>query len=106
MKIILRPLLLSFFITVAAAFAVFLTSPLHTATAQAPTGSGRDIPWVDSAEQQAALAPITQLFDGMTKRDAAMIKRPLLSGGTNLYVDEVSSWSAGIWPAPKSFFGL
>src|SRR5439155_24155905 len=72
MKIILRPLLLSFFITVAAAFAVFLTSPLHTATAQAPTGSGleRDSPPVDTAEQQAVLTPITQLFDGMAKRDA------------------------------------
>ena len=48
------------------------------------TGSGldRDIPSVDSAEQQAVLAPITQLFDGMAKRDAAAIKKPLLSGGT------------------------
>ena len=84
MKIIFRSLLLFFSITVAAASAVFLTSPLHTATAQAPTGSAleRDILPVDSAEQQAVLAPITQLFDGMAKRDAAAIKKPLLSGGT------------------------
>lgn len=53
-------------------------------TRSAPTGSGfdRETPSVDSAEQQAVLAPIMQLFDGMAKRDAAMIKKPLLSGGT------------------------
>jgi len=28
------------------------------------------------------MAPITQTFDGMEKRDAAMIKKPLLNGGT------------------------
>jgi len=84
MKIISRPLLLFFSITVAAASAVFLTSPLHTATTPARTGSAleRDIPPVDSAEQQAVMTPITQLFDGMAKRDAAAIKKPLLSGGT------------------------
>lgn len=84
MKIIFRSLLLFFSIAVAAASAVFLTSPLHTATTQAPVGSGleRETPSVDSAEQQAVLAPITQLFDGMAKRDAAAIKKPLLSGGT------------------------
>ena len=82
MKITFRSLFSFFSIGFATASAVFLISSLHAATAQAPTGSGRDIPSVDNAEQQAALAPITQLFDGMTKRDAAMIKRPLLSGGT------------------------
>src|SRR5271155_87794 len=74
MKIIFRSLLSFFSIAVATAFAVFLISSLHAATAPAPA--------VDSAEQQAVLAPITQLFDGMAKRDAAAIKRPLLSGGT------------------------
>src|SRR5262249_23676726 len=51
--------------------------------APAPNSSGlaRAIP-VGSAEEQAVLAPITQLFDGMAKRDAAAIKRPLLSGGS------------------------
>jgi hypothetical protein len=84
MRIILRSLLLFFSTVVATASAVFLISSLHAATTQAPTGSGleRDIPSVDSAEQQAVLAPITQLFDGMAKRDAAAMKKPLLSGGT------------------------
>ena len=33
-------------------------------------------------EEQAVLAPITALFDGMAKRDAAAMKKPLLPGGT------------------------
>jgi Putative lumazine-binding len=33
-------------------------------------------------EEQAVLAPVQAMFDGMTKRDAAAIKGPLLSGGT------------------------
>ncbi len=33
-------------------------------------------------EEQAVLAPITAMFDGMAKRDAAAIKQPLLPGGT------------------------
>jgi hypothetical protein len=84
MKIILHSLLSFFCIAVATASAVFLISSLHAATAQAPTYSGldREIPSVDSAEQQAVLAPIMQMFDGMAKRDAATIKKPLLSGGT------------------------
>lgn len=84
MKIILRSLLSFFTIAVATASAAFVISSLHAATAQAPTGSGpgREIPSADSGEQQAVLAPITQLFDGMAKRDAAAIKKPLLSGGT------------------------
>jgi hypothetical protein len=84
MKIIFRSLLSFFSIVVATAFAVFLISSFHAATAKTPTRSGldRDISSVDSAEQQAVLAPITQLFDGMSKRDPAMIKKPLLSGGT------------------------
>jgi len=84
MKITFRSLLSSFSIAVATASAVFLICSLHAATAQAPNCSGldREIPSVDSAEQQAVLAPITQLFDGMAKRDAAAIKKPLLSGGS------------------------
>src|SRR5271155_378623 len=84
MKITFRSLLSFFSITVAAASAVFLISSLHAATAHAPAGAGpdREFPAVDGAEQQAVLAPITQLFDGMAKRDAAAIKKPLLSGGT------------------------
>ena len=33
-------------------------------------------------EEQAVLAPVKALFDGMTKRDAAAMKEPLLAGGT------------------------
>ena len=43
-----------------------LTSPLHAAL----------------PEEQAVLAPVQALFDGMSKRDAAAIKAPLLPGGT------------------------
>lgn len=43
----------------------FLISSLHAAT----------------AEEQAVLAPVNALFEGMTKRDAEAIKKPLLSGG-------------------------
>lgn len=35
-----------------------------------------------SAEEQAVLAPIHAMFDGMSKRDAAAIKAPTLAGGT------------------------
>ena len=48
-----------------AAATCFLTSPLLAA-----------IP-----EEQAVMAPIQAMFDGMTKRDAAAIKEPLLAGG-------------------------
>ncbi len=33
-------------------------------------------------EEQAVLAPVQALFDGMSKRDATAIKAPLLPGGT------------------------
>jgi hypothetical protein len=84
MKIIFRSLLLFFSIAGATASAVFLISSLYAAAPQPRSASGleRDIPPVDSAEQRAVLEPITQLFDGMAKRDAAAIKKPLLSGGT------------------------
>jgi len=35
-----------------------------------------------SAEEQAVLAPIHAMFDGMSKRDAAAIKAPTMPGGT------------------------
>ncbi len=35
-----------------------------------------------TADEQAVLAPIHAMFDGMTKRDAAAIKEPTLPGGT------------------------
>lgn len=35
-----------------------------------------------SPEEQAVLAPIHAMFDGMSKRDAAAIKAPTLPGGT------------------------
>jgi hypothetical protein len=33
-------------------------------------------------DEQAVLAPVKAMFDGMAKRDAAAIKEPLLPGGT------------------------
>jgi putative lumazine-binding protein/tail assembly chaperone len=44
----------------------FLISSLHAAT----------------PEEQAVLAPVKAMFDGMAKRDAEAIKKPLLPGGT------------------------
>lgn len=44
----------------------FLISSLHAAT----------------SEQQAVLAPVRALFDGMAERDANAIRKPLLTGGT------------------------
>ena len=44
----------------------FLTASLHAAT----------------SEEQAVLAPVKAMFDGMAKRDAEAIKQPLLPGGT------------------------
>ena len=43
----------------------FLISSLHATT----------------QEEQAVLAPISAMFDGMAKRDAAAMKKPLLAGG-------------------------
>jgi hypothetical protein len=45
----------------------FLVSSLHAATPE---------------EQAAVLAPVTALFEGMAKRDAAAMKKPLLPGGS------------------------
>ena len=54
------------FLLAIAAVSAFLAPPLQAAP----------------AEEQAVLEPITAMFDGMTKRDPEMIKRPLLNGGT------------------------
>jgi Putative lumazine-binding len=61
---ILRPWRLAFFLA-GATIICFLISSLHGAT----------------AEQQAVLAPVMALFDGMAKRDAEAIRKPLLPGG-------------------------
>jgi hypothetical protein len=37
--------------------------------------------WAATPEEQAVLGPINAMFDGMSKRDAAAIKAPLLPGG-------------------------
>src|SRR5947209_2264804 len=50
----------------------FLLSSLHAAT----------------PEEQAVLAPITAMFEGMAKRDAEAIKKPLLAGGTMVLMRE------------------
>lgn len=54
------------FFLVGAVAAGFLISSLHAAT----------------PEEQAVLAPVIAMFDGMAKRDATAIKKPLLPGGT------------------------
>ena len=56
---------------VVATAAGFVVSTLH-ATTQSATKD----------EEQAVLAPINAMFDGMAKRDAAAIKQPLLTGGS------------------------
>src|SRR5947207_1820851 len=53
-------------IAAAAATPVITTSRLHAAT----------------PDEQAVLAPVKAMFDGMAKRDATAIKEPLLPGGT------------------------
>jgi hypothetical protein len=58
---------LRFVLSISAAIAAtFLPASLHAAT----------------PEEQAVLAPVTAMFDGMAKRDAAAIKEPTLPGGT------------------------
>jgi len=63
--IIFRPSLLALFLTIATV-SVFLISSLQAET----------------TEQQAVLAPIVAMFDGMAKRDPEVINKPLLGGGT------------------------
>jgi Putative lumazine-binding len=52
------------------ASAAMLTASLHAAT----------------PDEQAVLAPIQAMFDGMAKRDAAAIQEPLLPGGTLVFM--------------------
>ncbi len=76
---------LSFFsVAIATVCAALLISSLHAATTHAPARSvaTHETPSVDSAEQQAVMLPIDQMFDGMSKRDAAAIKKPVLAGGS------------------------
>ncbi|MBV8780317.1 MAG: nuclear transport factor 2 family protein [Phycisphaerae bacterium] len=84
MKTYTRLLLSVFSVIAATVSAVFLISPLRATTANALTISEtrRAIHAADTAEEQAVLAPITQMFDGMSKRDAAAVKKPVLSGGS------------------------
>jgi len=51
---------------VGATVAAFLLSPVSSAT----------------TEEQEVLAPVMALFDGMAKRDAEAVRKPLLAGGT------------------------
>lgn len=44
--------------------------------------------FAQSAEEQAVLAPIHAMFDGMSKRNAAAIKAPTLPGGTMVLMRE------------------
>jgi hypothetical protein len=57
----------------AATAAGLLINSLHAAAPLSAEPSAK--------EAQAVLAPITAMFDGMAKRDAAAIKKPLLPGG-------------------------
>jgi hypothetical protein len=83
MKITSHSFFAFFSVAVATVCAVLLISSLRGATTHAPATSvlAHETPSSDSADQQAVLAPITQMFDGMSKRDAALIKKPVLSGG-------------------------
>jgi Putative lumazine-binding len=74
MKTTSHPLLSFFSVAVATFSAVILISSSHAATStHTPT---------NTAEEQLVLAPITRMFEGMSKRDAAMIKKPTLTGGS------------------------
>lgn len=57
----------------AATAAGFLINSLHAAAPLAAEPSAKEV--------QAVMAPITAMFEGMAKRDAAAIKKPLLPGG-------------------------
>jgi hypothetical protein len=56
----------------AATAAGFLINSLHAATSPSAQAT---------KDEQAVMAPIAAMFDGMAKRDAAAIKKPLLPGG-------------------------
>ena len=84
MKITSRSLLTFFAVAAAVVSAVFLLSSSHAAVTHAPSSSllDRETPSGGSTELQAVLASVQQMFDGMSKRDAAAIKKSTLSGGT------------------------
>ncbi len=44
--------------------------------------------YAGSQEEDAVLAPVKAMFDGMAKRDAEAIKKPLLAGGTLVLMRE------------------
>jgi hypothetical protein len=83
MKITSHPFLSFFAVALTTVSAVFLISSIHATTSHALTNRGlaQQDASSDRAEQQAVLAPIAQMFDGMSKRDAVLIKKPVLSGG-------------------------
>jgi Putative lumazine-binding len=84
MKITSHSLLSFSSVAVGAVFAVFLISSMPAAATypSASSSPAHKTSAVDSADQQAVMAPINQMFDGMSKRDAAMIKKPTLTGGS------------------------
>ncbi len=41
-----------------------------------------------SKDEEAVLAPVKAMFDGMAKRDAEAVKKPLLAGGTLVLMRE------------------
>ena len=57
----------------AATAAGFLINSLHAATPPSAQAT---------KDEQAIMAPIAAMFDGMAKRDAAAIRKPLLPGGS------------------------
>jgi hypothetical protein len=71
MKLFNRSRLILFF--AAAAAVGLLINSLHAATPLSAEPSPKEV--------QAVMVPITAMFDGMAKRDAAAIKKPLLPGG-------------------------
>jgi hypothetical protein len=71
MKLFNRSRLILFFS--AAATVGFLINSLRAATPVSTEPSAKEV--------QAVMVPITAMFDGMAKRDAAAIKKPLLPGG-------------------------
>src|SRR6476619_944950 len=63
-----------FLLLAIATAAGFLVNSLHAATPRSAEAS--------TQEEQAVMAPIAAMFDGMAKRDAAAIRKPLLPGGS------------------------
>ena len=83
MKITAHSLRAFFAIAAATVSAIFVISSLKANPAHEHANSAHayQTPAVDSAQQLAVLSPVQQMFDGMSKRDAAAIKKPVLAGG-------------------------